>query len=139
MAASQLEDSEARIKQIHAKFDKQTRRLQAKQDAVASERRECESEARTLAAARTEFAMQKRRDALQEGGYSRQSTHAQVQLATAEALRAALMEQTERRRAWAATAASALTASKRLADEIEKDAKALRLQLTQKASLEAQV
>jgi hypothetical protein len=49
------------------------------------------------------------------------------------------MEQTERRRAWAATAASALTASKRLADEIEKDANALRLQLSQKASLEAQV
>ena len=56
-AAESLDTAESRIKALRSKFDKQTKRLHAKKEAVDVESRECEAEARAIAQARKEYAI----------------------------------------------------------------------------------
>ena len=60
-ARENLEVAENRIKQIRAKFDKQTKRLASKREGLDAETRECEAEARAIAQALREFALARKK------------------------------------------------------------------------------
>lgn len=138
MASSQLADSEARIKSIHAKFDKQTKRLQAKRAAVDTEQAECSAEAEAISHATFERDKTRAADAIAEQAYRRQIAHTRVELSLAEALRGALLEQADRRRKWTLTAASVAKKTSQLGEGLESGVKALRMVQSKRAGLEAQ-
>ena len=139
MASSQLADAEARIKSIHAKFDKQTKRLLAKRAAVDTEQAECAAEAESIS--RETYARNRMRaeDAIAEQAYRRQIDHTRAELGVAEALRAALLDQADRRRKWTLTATSVTKRAALLNENLESGVKALRQVQSKRAGLEAQV
>lgn len=139
MASSQLADAEARIKSIHAKFDKQTKRLQAKRAAVNTEQSECSAEAEAIANETYDRNRMRAADAIKEHAYRRQIEHTRAELGVAEALRAALLDQADRRRKWTLTASSVAKRAALLSDNLESGVKALRQVQSKRAGLEAQV
>ena len=78
-------------------------------------------------------------DAITEQAYRRQIAHTRAELSVAEALRTALIDQTERRRKWTLTANSVAKRASQLGDNIESGVKALRQVQSKRAGLESQV
>lgn len=138
-AASQLTDAEAKIAGIRAKFDKQTKRLQAKRGAVEEEKRECESESQAIAKAKREYAAAKAKDRAAERALIRQTGYAKLDVSTLEELRAALLVQEGKRRALAAQSSAAGSQVAVAMAQVDKATKAVRSVAARKAALEGQV
>ena len=139
MASSQLADAEARIKSIHAKFDKQTKRLQAKRAAVDTEQGECAAEAEMIEKETYDRNRVRAADAISEQAYRRQISHTRAELGVAELLRSSLLDQADRRRKWTLTAGSVAKKAAQLGENISTGVKALRQVQSKRAGLEAQV
>ena len=71
-----------------------------------TEQAECAAEAESIAKETYERNRMRTSDAITEQAYRRQIAHTRAELSVAEALRTALIDQTERRRKWTLTANS---------------------------------